>query len=221
MCRYVALSLVGLLIPLDASRAQSFSSGTHPFASHFPRAFPLSAPEVQSLMLDNELKAVKLRYEKGVAIAQGRANVSIAKLQEAERIAEARFQAVLARHELRERRRTASLARYEQQRREAQLEVAVFHRLQWPEALQRDSLRLLRNQVEEVLGGDGRYVSAGAELNVDEVRRLTKELFDSIRPLRDELGDRRLLEAKHYLEGIVRAAEAEAVFDPRMHLATR
>jgi hypothetical protein len=143
--------------------------------------------------------------------------VSLAQLEAEERIAEARFAATEKRLDLRERQRLANLARQSEQRRLAQVDVDITDRLDWPEALQQTSLASLRSDVEAALRSDRGNVHAGSHVDVAELRRHTTALFAAIRPQRDELGDHRLLAAKHYLEGLVRAAEDHA----KSQLATK
>lgn len=214
MYRSLSLCLTVLLLHANSSLGQSPKSGLPRFASSprcsSSRLSSLSAPELYSLALDNQLKEVKLRYEIGVAIAAGRAEVKIAKLREAQRISDARYEHAQLRRQASDERRIARQAEWEEQRRLSEVDVDLSQPLQWPEALRRRSLAVDRTRLEEALGEHAKYVKAGDGLEIEEVRNKAAAMFGAIRPLRDELGDRRLIEAKRYLEGLVRAAEAAA-----------
>jgi hypothetical protein len=147
--------------------------------------------------LENNLHALQNRYARGVAMAEGKANVK-----------QTQAMAKAAADHLREERTAANAARMERERKLATVDVDITSRLSWPEALQDKSLATLRNDMHAALGGDRRLVDSLDSLNVEAVKASADAMFAQVKARRDDLGDFRVIAAKRYLDGVVRAAQA-------------
>jgi hypothetical protein len=151
------------------------------------------------IQLENELTAVKNRAAKGAAIAEGKAAAAKA----------------------REERLVAVRADNAARRKSSLVEVDITRPLSWPEALEDATLATHREQVHDALGGDRRYVGAGDPVRLDEVKQHAKAMFAEVLARREQLGDSRVVAAKRYLDGLVRAAEGASKMDRPVELASR
>jgi hypothetical protein len=148
--------------------------------------------------LDNDLRAAQNRAAKTAAIAEAK---TIAAKNREERIAMNKVEG-------------------ERKRLEALVNVDIGNRLVWPEALQDASLADLRSRVHNALGGDSRLTGLSS-VDVDAVKSAADEMFQNIKARRDELGDFRVVAAKRYLDGLVRAANAAVSGGDKLEVSTK
>lgn len=147
-------------------------------------------------------------FETRVANIEGQTNVQVALMEQRVRLLNAQRQylqeiALSKRSQQRERDayRAQLVEDAADQRRSNEWQVDIARRLDWPEGLKQPSLAWERSEMQLALNG--------AAPDLPRVRELTDSMHTWLRAHRAELGDTRLLAAKHYLEGIVRASEAK------------